>query len=351
MNSNNINYKKYEDKGLTGLTNLGNTCFINSCIQVLSNTYELNDFLDKETYKKRLNDTYDSALLIEWDNLRKLMWSQNCIISPGKFIKTIQKLSELKGIQLFTGYDQNDIAEFLLFVVDCFHNSICREVDMKISGSPDTELDRVAVKCYEMIRTMYSKEYSEIWSMFYGIHVSQIISNETQELLNYTPEPYFTINLPIPTNNKSPNIMECFDMYVSGEVMEGDNAWYNEKTDKKEDVTKKIVFWSFPKILAIDFKRFNNRNIKNQTRIDFPLENLDLVKYSMDYKKNTYIYDLYGVCNHSGSVYGGHYTAYIKNANGKWYHYNDTNVEEVKDLEKIVSPKAYCLFYRKKMEA
>ena len=34
-----------EGKGLTGLANLGNTCFINSCMQVLSHTQEFNNFL------------------------------------------------------------------------------------------------------------------------------------------------------------------------------------------------------------------------------------------------------------------------------------------------------------------
>jgi ubiquitin C-terminal hydrolase len=60
-----------------------------------------------------------------------------------------------------------------------------------------------------------------------------------------------------------------------------------------------------------------------------------------------YKYELYGVCNHSGSTMGGHYTAYVKNANGKWYHFNDTSVTEVSETS-IVTPKAYVLFYRKK---
>jgi ubiquitin C-terminal hydrolase len=46
---------------------------------------------------------------------------------------------------------------------------------------------------------------------------------------------------------------------------------------------------------------------------------------------------------------GGHYTSYVKNANGKWYHFNDTIVSEVGLKESIISPKAYVLFYRKKI--
>ncbi len=111
---------------------------------------------------------------------------------------------------------------------------------------------------------------------------------------------------------------------------------------------KNIMFWNFPDILVIDIKRFNSRNIKNQVVVDFPLNDLNLSKYVIGYNKDSYIYDLYGVCNHSGSVFGGHYTSYIKNANGKWYHYNDSNVTELTNLSNIVTPKAYCFFYRKK---
>ena len=57
------------------------------------------------------------------------------------------------------------------------------------------------------------------------------------------------------------------------------------------------------------------------------------------------MYDLYAVCNHSGVTQGGHYTANVKNANEKWYNYNDTYVTAIKK-ENAVTAKAYCLFFR-----
>jgi len=225
-----MNNQKYQNKGLSGLANLGNTCFINSCIQVLSHTYELNNFLEQETYKNKLRKKYDSALFLEWDNLRKIMWNENCVVSPGKFIKTIQKVAQLKGMEMFTGYSQNDLPEFLLFLIDCFHTSLSREIKMTISGKPENETDIVAIKCFEMIKNMYSKEYSEIWNLFYAVHVSEITNLETGKQINLTPEPYFMIDLPIPANNKSPSLIDCFNLYVEGEVMEGENGWYNSET-------------------------------------------------------------------------------------------------------------------------
>ena len=343
-----MNIETYKDKGLSGLTNLGNTCFINSCMQVISHTYELNFFLEQKIYKNKLKKKYISSLIIEWDNLRKLMWSNNCVISPTKFLKTIQTVAQLKEMEMFSGYSQNDLPEFLLFLIDCFHTSLSREIKMTITGNPENETDKIAIQCFEMIQKMYTKEYSEIWNLFYAIHVSEIVCLETGKQLKITPEPYFMIDLPIPENNKSPSLIDCFNYYVEGEILEGDNGWYNEDTKERIDIIKKIQFWSFPNILVIDLKRFNNRFQKNQILVTFPIEELDLSNYIIGYKKNNYKYELYGICNHSGGVMGGHYTAYVKNANGKWYHFNDANVSEVGIIGSIISPKAYVLFYRKK---
>jgi ubiquitin C-terminal hydrolase len=109
------------------------------------------------------------------------------------------------------------------------------------------------------------------------------------------------------------------------------------------------MFWNFPKILVITLKRFSYDGMsKIDNIVDFPLEDLDLSKYVTGYNSSSYIYDLYGVCNHIGNVYMGHYTAFAKNSMDEWVHYNDSSVEIVKDKKMIITPMAYCLFYRKK---
>lgn len=346
---NDTKFEKYKNKGLTGLANMGNTCFLNSTIQCLSHTYELNDFLDKDSkiYKKRLNNDTESLVLVEWDKLREMMWSENCIIAPGKFVEIIRSIADVKDREIFTGFAQNDLPEFLYFIMDCFHDAIKKPVDIKFSREPKNDKDKLAIKCYDMLRVIYNKEYSELFDIFYGIHVSQI-KDIQGNILSENPEHFFMINLPIAkSNKKNISLIDCFDVFTKNERMDGENMWYNEETDKKQIIDKCIKFFTLPNILVLDIKRFNNSMRKNNTNIDIPINGLNLSNYIVGYNSYTYIYDLYAVCNHIGSSMGGHYTSMVKNSNGKWYLFDDDNVSEL-NIEKINLKNAYCLFYRKR---
>ena len=202
-----------------------------------------------------------------------------------------------------------------------------------------------------MKKTMYKKEYSEFLNMFYGTHVSKI-ETEDGEYISASPEPFLLLDLALPEqtqkNNKPCTLAECLDNYTRVEILDGDNKYENEKTGKKEVAKKQMLFWSLPEIFIITLKRFSNSVNKNQALVHFPLENLDMSPYVVGYDRFSYVYDLCGICNHSGGVFGGHYTSFVKNANGKWYHFNDSSVDEITDLNKLISPKSYCFFYRKK---
>ena len=92
-----MDLSKYEGKGLIGLENMGNTCFLNSCMQVLNNTYELNHFLDMKSYEQFIkHDIPDSGILTEWNELRNIMWSGNGIVTPRKFVHNVREIAKKK---------------------------------------------------------------------------------------------------------------------------------------------------------------------------------------------------------------------------------------------------------------
>jgi ubiquitin C-terminal hydrolase len=356
-------YEKYKNKGLTGLANLGNTCFINALLQIISHTYELDELLDGGAdYKTKLNDSPDSKLLLSWDELRLLMWSENCTISPGGFIHDIRNISKQKNNSMFSSMSQNDMPEFLTFLFDIFHNALKRKVSMTIDGRPKNKRDKMAKLCFEMIKKTYTASYSEIFKMFYGIQVSTLLPEHPKDQydhLSIRPEPFMIISLPIPsrcteTGAECVTLMDCFDLNCEREFLHGENAWYNENLGKKQNVYKRLVYWSLPDVMILDIKRFEYSPetfsyVKNQTAIKIPVENVDFSKYVEGYNKEGYVYDLYGICNHHGDENFGHYTSTVKTASSKWYNFNDTNVKEVSiPKNEIVGNTPYCLFYRKR---
>ena len=268
------------------------------------------------------------------------------VVTPGKFVKTIHEVATMKGRELFTGWAQNDLPEFLLFIIECMHNSMRRKVNVKINGSMKTETDNLALQCYKMIQEECERgEYSEISDTFYGIYVSRLFTPDGSTLHSNKPESFCILDLPIPplVGPKRISILDCFDGFVSDELLHG---WYNENTKTTEPVRKNIVFWSFPKVLIITLKRYSpDGRFKNDAFVDFPLENLDLSKYVVGYRSKSYKYKLIGVANHMGGISGGHYTAFV-NTENTWYCFNDSSVSTINPNE-IVSNSTYCLFYKK----
>jgi ubiquitin C-terminal hydrolase len=360
-----INYDIYKDKGLTGLVNLGNTCFMNSCLQCISHTYPLCELLNNgEFIKNKLNHMGDGILLKEWADLNKLMWSENCVISCDRWVECVQKAAVKQGQHLFTGFDQNDCAEFLMFILDNFHESLKREVKMSINGIPLNNRDKMAIICYNKIKEMYEKEYSELINIFYGVQITRIRSStDINKVYVEKPEPFFIINAAIPENEGSGNtftIKQCFELSLSKEILDGDNAWYNEETKQKESVYIEHSYWNLPNIMILCLKRFNNYGRKIHKLLSIDEEKYegtnyslftDLSKYVESHDAEQYKYEVYGICVHSGgSALGGHYVSVVKNANNNWYLYNDQSVTKIDEPHKHVQQlyaRSYCLFLKK----
>ena len=327
--------------GKTGLMNLGNTCFMNSCLQCLSHSPELYAICTQaaSTLEK---DTVECLVSREWVKLREMMWKEDCTISPGGFLASIQRAARKKGASLFTGFAQNDVGEFLRFIlVSCIHQALSTKVKMTIKGGGGSAIDKTAQTCYKALADLHSKEYSPIVKTFYGMATSTVIFGDKRKL---TAEPYFVLSLPVP--NRHCTIYDCFDAHTADCKLDGANQ-YETDEGNMVDAVKKDGFWDFPSVLIIELKRFDSGLMKNNYKVDCPLETLNLAKYAQCYDSHNCVYELFGVCNHSGRVCGGHYTAYARSKGSSWSHFNDRSVSRASPSE-IISTRAYCLFYRKK---
>lgn len=332
-----------------GLNNLGNTCYINTCIQLLTNIPIFNDIINKKIQFSQYNQKIiDKEIIFQWNDLQKQLITDRNPVSPIGFLNSIHTLAKLKNRVLFTGFSQNDMPEFLQFLIESIHNSIARPVKMVIDGNPSTYKDIIAKDCYNMLKSVYSKEYSELFYLFYGIYVSEIISLNTKQVYSIKSQQFFILDLPIYNGNTiATTLYGCLDIYVNPEILEGENAWLNEKTGVKENIIKQTKFWNFPPILVITLNRFTiDGSRKINSYIDIPIDNFDLSSYVNGYDETDYKYELVGIGNHMGGVNGGHYNAFIKNADNEWLLYDDSNISRVNKIETIISPSAYCLFYK-----
>ena len=157
--------------------------------------------------------------------------------------------------------------------------------------------------------------------------------------------------------NNNIKLYDVLDLFNKEEKLEEDNLWYCNKCKIHIAAIKKINIYKPPNYLIIHFKRFkiksNNafmsifKNKKITTFIDYPIDNFDMRDYVLDEEnKDSAIYELYGIIIHKGGLNGGHYFSYCKN-NGKWFEYDDENINVLKENE-LKNKDAYVLFYKKK---
>jgi ubiquitin C-terminal hydrolase len=109
--------------------------------------------------------------------------------------------------------------------------------------------------------------------------------------------------------------------------------------------TKQTGIHICPKILVVHFKRFEGTGWAAK-KITTPIEYPDVIdSVHITGNRNGAKYELIGAVFHSGTLFGGHYTAAALNQKeNQWYSYNDAYASII-DRKQAHSEKAYILFY------
>lgn len=160
-----------------------------------------------------------------------------------------------------------------------------------------------------------------------GVFADQKICKDCPH--RYTREEDFTL-LSVDIRH-SQNLQGSLEQYVQGELLDGPNAYFCEKCNKKVDTVKRTCFKKLPPILAIQLKRFDydwerETPIKFNDYFEFPRE-LDMEPYTVQglakaegisvtedttTENDGTRYKLVGIIVHKGQANGGHYYSFIQ---------------------------------------
>ena len=371
--------------GLKGLQNSGNTCFMNSSLQCLSNTIPLTDYFLGFDYTSEINVDNPLGtggnLANSYAKLTKRIWSEKPSSSNNKHNNNSSSInptwlrrdlsrycSHLFATQAY-GQTQEDAHEFLAYFLDGIHEDLNRVPSHNkpyidsLDVSPDATMEAHAMIAWE---SYLKRNKSIIVDLFQGqLRNTMKCLKCKYEQIGF--DPFMYLSLPIPKhstpNDDTVSLDDCMQLFLSEEHLIGNNKWYCPKCKDHVEATKKFDIWMLPPILIIHLKRFqflDNYHKKIDTRIDYrmthwklPLQAGSLNEYN-DNRQNSLFYDLYAIAHHHGSGIGsGHYTAHCKNRfNDYWYHFNDSTCNHIPSPQSLESlPSAYCLFYNRSVPA
>ena len=166
-------------RGLIGLQNLGNTCFMNSALQCMSNTVELQQYFVSGVYKQELNSDnplgMGGALAEAFGNLLEKIWGPNAhgAVVPREFKYAVSRFAPQ-----FAGYGQQDTQELLAFLLDGLHEDLNRILKKPYTEAPDwegggeKEMVEFARKQWEIYK---ARNDSVIVDLFQGQYKSTLV--------------------------------------------------------------------------------------------------------------------------------------------------------------------------------
>lgn len=161
MNTKTLN--NYDVPGLSGLRNIGNTCYFNSALQALSNTKYFNAYIRNKNFLKQLQQKFlkqlqqksfddnknytindidiyykqdfenycNNSLTYQLYKLFDVMWSNNHCVTPIKLKILIGKLNKH-----FIGFNQHDSQELLNMLLDQIHEETKIEIKVLMKNIP-----------------------------------------------------------------------------------------------------------------------------------------------------------------------------------------------------------------------
>ncbi|GAA6048143.1 hypothetical protein JCM3770_003682 [Rhodotorula araucariae] len=308
-----------------GLQNLGNTCFLNSALQVLLHTPPLVRYLESQAH------TPANCAMVQKKGFcmtcaMKVLAKQSFTSGKRSYAPAIV-VKHLKSIaRHFRLGRQEDSHEFLRFFVDAMQASALFGKNPKLEQKV--------------------KETTFVHQLFGGrlrsrVHCLACGHNSD------TFDSILDVSLDL-AGGRATSLKDALENLVRKDKLSGQNKYKCEKCKKLVNAEKNFTIDEAPLVLTVHLKRFTPTGRKLTYPLKYP-EQLKLGPYMSSATADAGpSYRLYGLILHSGSgPHSGHYTAYVRAADDKFYDMNDDFVSPAPGGGRapLGERNAYVLFY------
>ncbi|KAL4658673.1 ubiquitin carboxyl-terminal hydrolase 48 isoform X1 [Arapaima gigas] len=294
------NSERRDKNKFVGLTNLGATCYVNTFLQVWFHNLELRKTLymcqSSRAEEHNMDSDYEPQTICEHlQYLFALLQNSNRrYIDPSGLVK---------ALGLDTG-QQQDAQEFSKLFLSLLEDTLSKQKNPNL--------------------------HNVIQQQFCGQFAYVTVCNQCGRA-SLLPSRFYELELNIQGHKQ---LTDCITEFLKEEKLEGDNRYFCESCQSKQNATRRIKLQTLPRTLNLQLMRFvfdrqTGHKKKLNTFISFP-EILDMGAF-LEQKDTKCLYELSAVLIHRGvSAYSGHYIAHVRDARtGDWYKFNDEEIEKM----------------------
>ena len=355
-------------QGLRGLHNLGNTCFMNCILQIFMHCPPvarlfLADCHNRfECMAQQLDGDRRSCLACELDRCFSQCFSgRDTPFSPNCFLHAMWVNAEH-----FAGYEQQDAHEFLIALLA----GVCAGMrEMQPRHPPLGRAGADAGPGGFVAKRARLPSTAAAATELLGVFSGQLRSEVTCGVCGVTSTKHedfsdISLNLAPPAQaDRRQSLLTCLRSFTREEQLGTTERCWCEQCDALQDSSKRLSIEKLPNVLCFHLKRFEHgagQGSKIDAFVEFPLHSLNMYDHSSAHlceqardeppaqPPPEYLYDLFGVAVHHGSIQNGHYTAFVRR-HASWFHCDDAVVTPATP-QTVRGCQGYLLFYiRKKL--
>jgi ubiquitin C-terminal hydrolase len=353
-------------KKVSGIANLGNTCYMNSALQCGIVACEpLANFFLSEAYLRDLSVPAQESVA------KSIAWLIEEIRNPenrNAIYPNMVKSRIDDNLPRFRGTDQNDCSEFLIELLEVLHmelgglkpsrsiSILTRSVSSvaamngSIAGKSVTSINWRS-KGDQWWQAHRKRENSYIRKLFEGA-IRSVMTCYKCGGVSARFEAFTSLILPLNADSYNQTLDDLLNDLFRPEELDDISCDY---CGRKQKFHREMDLWRLPPFLILTVSRFSfdyramARKLTNfvnyPTNEPFSLEALLAKEAPLQEYTD---YELYAVVEHEGTVNRGHYTAMIK-VDGKWIAVNDARIANGIDSSRALTNNAYMLFYKWKV--